>query len=70
MSNEITVNPVPSSWITQPIVAEQCEPAAGSSKATANGWSIKLMYSCNMLCWSPEMVKMAFPIHAESAAWR
>ncbi len=47
VSNEITVNPVPSFWITQPIFAEQCEPAVGSSKDTANGWSIKLMYSCN-----------------------
>jgi hypothetical protein len=44
VSNEITVNPGPSFWITQPIFAEKCEPAAGSSKATANGWSIKLMY--------------------------
>jgi hypothetical protein len=46
VSNVITVNPVPLFWITQPIFAEQCEPAAESSKATANGWSIIVATCC------------------------
>jgi len=59
VSNEITGDPVPSFWITQPMVTHIYREMRACCRKFESYSQRLVNYSCNMLCWSPEMVKMA-----------